>query len=39
MKELVNFLDQPDLTKRDMKEVVLQTAEPASTIEASEIVL
>ena len=35
MKDPRNVLDQPDLTKIDMQEVVMQTAETASTIEAT----
>ena len=36
MKESSNFLGQSDLTKREMREVVTQTAELASTREATE---
>ena len=39
MKEPGNFLGQSDSTKRDMQEVVIQTVEPDSTIEATEILL
>ena len=36
MRESRNLLGQSDLTKREMREVVMQTAEPASTREATE---
>ena len=36
MKESRNFLGQYDLTKREMCEVVMQTAEPASTQESTD---
>ena len=36
MKEPRNFLGQYDLTKREMRKVVMHTAEPASTREATE---
>ena len=39
MKEPVNFLFQPDITKHDMKQVVIQTAKPDSTIETTERVV
>ena len=35
MKESRNLLGQSDLTKREMRKVVLQTAEPASTWEVT----
>ena len=36
MKEYRKFLGKSDLTKREMREVVMQTSEPASTREATE---
>ena len=39
MKILVNLLVQPGLTKRNIQEVIVQTAEPYSTREATERVL
>ena len=36
MKESIKFLGQSDPTKREMSKVVMQTAEPASTREATE---
>ena len=36
MKESSNFLGQSDLTKHEIREVVIQTAELASTLEATE---
>ena len=36
MKDPRSFLGKSNLTKRDMREVVMQTAEPASTREANE---
>ena len=36
MKEPSNLIGQTDLTKREICEVVMQTAEPASTREATE---
>ena len=39
MKAPRNFLGKFDLTKRKMREVVMQTAEPASTKEATERML
>ena len=36
MKESSNLLGQSNLTKRKMREVVMQTIEPASTQEATE---
>ena len=36
MNESRNFLGQPDLTKREMREVVMHTKEPAYTREATE---
>ena len=36
MKDSSNLLVQSDLTNREMREVVMQTAEPASTWEATE---
>ena len=36
MKQPSGLLGQSYLTKRNMREVVMQTAEPASTIEATE---
>ena len=36
MKEPINLLGQSNLTKREMREVVMQIAEPASTREATE---
>ena len=36
MKESSNFLGQSDLTKRKMREVVIQTAEPASVREDTQ---
>ena len=36
MKQPSGLLGQANLTKRDMREVVMQTAEPASTIEATD---
>ena len=36
MKEPRSLLGQSDLNKREMRKVVMQTAEPASTIEATE---
>ena len=36
MKDPRNLLGQYDLTKREMSEVVMKTAEPASTREATE---
>ena len=36
MKELGNLMGQPYLTKRKMREVVIQTAEPYFTREATE---
>ena len=36
MKDTRNLLGQSDLTKREMREVVMQTAEPASTQKATE---
>ena len=36
MKEPSSLLGQSDLTKREMREVVMQTSEPASTREATE---
>ena len=36
MRESRNLLGQSDLTKREMREVVMQTAEPASTREDTE---
>ena len=39
MKESRNLLGQSDLTKREMREVVMQTAEPASTWEATDIMV
>ena len=36
MKEPDNFLGKHDLTKRDMQKVVMQTAQPASTGEATQ---
>ena len=36
MKEPSSFLGKSNLTKREMREVVMQTAEPASTREATE---
>ena len=35
IKDSSNFLGQSDLTKREMREVVMQTSEPASTREAT----
>ena len=35
MKEPRNLLGQSDLTKREMRDVVMKTAEPASTLEAT----
>ena len=34
-----NFLGQPDLTKRQMREVLMQTPETASTRQATESIL
>ena len=39
MKDPVNFIGQPDLTKSEIREVVKQTAEPASTRETTERVV
>ena len=39
MKDPVNFLGQPDLTKCNIQEVVILTAEPDSTREANQIVV
>ena len=39
MKESRNLLGKSNLTKREMREVVMQTAEPASTLEATEIMV
>ena len=39
IKESRNLLEQSDLTKRKMREVVMQTAEPASTGEDTEIMV
>ena len=36
MKEPSGLLGQTDLTKRDMRKVVMQNAEPASTRETTE---
>ena len=36
MKDLSSFLVQSNLTKREMREVVMQTSEPASTQEDTE---
>ena len=36
MKELSSLLVQSDLTKREMRDVVMQTAEPAFTQEATK---
>ena len=36
MKEPIFLLGKKDLNKREMHEVVMQNAEPASTIEATE---
>ena len=36
MKDSRNLLGKSDLTKREIREVVMQTAEPASTREATE---
>ena len=38
-KESSNFLGQSDLTKHEMRDVVMQTEEPASTPEATEIMV
>ena len=39
MKEPSSLLGQSDLTKRDMREVLMQTSEPSSTLEATERML
>ena len=39
MKEPRNFIRQSDLTKREMREVAIQTAEPASTQEDTELMV
>ena len=39
MKESINLLGKSDLTKREMREVLMQTEKPASTREASEIMI
>ena len=39
MKNPVNLLGQPDLTKHEIQEVVIQTAEPASTREDTYILV
>ena len=39
MKEPRNLLGQTDLTKREMREVVIQTVEPAYTREATEMMV
>ena len=39
MKESRNLLGKPDLTKRKIREVLMQTSEPASTQEATEIMV
>ena len=39
MKEPSGLLGKSDLTSREMRVVVMQTTEPASTIEATEILL
>ena len=39
IKELRNFLGESDLTKREMREVVMQTEEPDSTWESTEIMV
>ena len=39
MKEPRNFLGKSDLTKRKMREVAIQTAEPASTREDTELMV
>ena len=39
MKDPGNFLGQPDLTKREMREVVMHTSEEYSTIEYTYIVV
>ena len=36
MKDSRNLLGKSDLTKREIREVLMQTAEPASTQEATE---
>ena len=36
MKDPSNFLGQPDLSKREMREVIMQNSEPDSTQEATE---
>ena len=39
MNEPTNFICQPDLTKREVQELVLQASEPVFCIEATEIVV
>ena len=39
MKDPSNLLGKSDLTKREMREVVMQTAEPASTGEVTELMV
>ena len=39
MKEQVNVLGQPDLIKCEIWDIVMQNAEPAYTIEATDIVV
>ena len=39
MKNPVNLLGQPDLTKHEIQEVVIQTTEPASTREDTYILV
>ena len=39
MKEPSGLLGKSDLNKREMREVVMQTAEPSSTREATDILV